>query len=83
MKILTDKGSGKVKLTDEHMSAIMSGLAVAVEHWSEQADTEVTPTRETLIETSHYLLTAYAKSVGVSAKEVREAIDKATEEYKK
>lgn len=83
MKILTEKGKGKVKLTDEQMSVIFSGLAVAIVHWNELADPEVTTTREDLIETSHYLLTAYAKSVGVSAEEVREAIDKATEEYEK
>lgn len=83
MRIITEKGKGKVKLTDEQMSAIMSALAVATAHWKELADPGVTTTRETLIGVSHYLLTAYAKSVGISEKEVAEAIDKATEEYKK
>lgn len=77
MIIRTDEGSGEVKLTDEQMSAIMSGLAVATVHWNELADPEVTTTKEKLIETSHYLLTAYAKSVGISKKEVAEAIDEA------
>lgn len=83
MKILTQKGKGKVKLTDEQMSAIMSALAVATAHWDELADPEATTNRATLIDVSHYLLTAYAKSVGISEKEVKEAIDKAIEEYTK
>lgn len=83
MRIITEKGKGKVKLTDEQMSAIMSALAVATVHWDELADPEVTTSRATLIGVSHYLLTAYAKSVGISEKEVAEAIDKATEEYYK
>lgn len=83
MRIITEKGKGKVKLTDEQMSAIMSALAVATVHWDELADPEVITSRATLIGVSHYLLTAYAKSVGISEKEVKEAIDKATEEYTK
>lgn len=83
MRIITEKGKGKVKLTDEQMSVIMSALALATAHWDELADPGVTTNTATLIGVSHYLLTAYAKSVGVSAKEVKEAIDKAAEEYKK
>ena len=82
MIIRTDKGSGKVKLTDEQMSAIMSALAVATVHWDELADPEVTTNKATLIGVSHYLLTAYAKSVGISEKEVAEAIDAAMIELK-
>lgn len=82
MRIVTGKGKGKVKLTDEQMSAIMSALALATAHWDELADPGVTTNVATLIGVSHYLLTAYAKSVGVSEKEVAEAIHEAAEEYK-
>lgn len=83
MKIFTKKGKGKVKLTDKQMSVIMSGLAMAFAHWKELSDPEVTTTRKELVNTSHYLLTAYAKSAGVSEKDLTEAIDKATEEILK
>lgn len=83
MIILTEKGKGKVNLTDEQMSVIMSGLAVAFSHWNELADPEVTTSREDLMNTFYYLLTAYAKSVGLSKKDVAKAIDNAVNNYKK
>lgn len=79
MRIITRKGKGKVNLTDEQMSAIMSALAVATVHWDELADPEVTTNRATLIGTSYHLLTTYAKSAGVSEKELAEALDEAAE----
>lgn len=82
MRIVTEKGKGKVRLTDEQMSAIMSALAVATVHWDELADPEVTTSRATLIGTSYYLLKTYAKSAGVSEKELAEALDEAAEEQK-
>lgn len=83
MRIVTEKGKGKVKLTDKQMSAIMSALAVATLHWDELADPGVTTSKKDLIDISYYLLTAYAKSVGISEKEVRESLDKATIGYEK
>ena len=74
MRIVTRKGKGKVNLTDEQMSAIMSALAVATVHWDELADPKVTTNRATLIGTSYYLLKTYAKSAGVSEKELAEAL---------
>lgn len=83
MRIVTKKEKGKVKLTDKQMSAIMSALAVATLHWEELADPGVTTSKKDLIDVSYYLLTAYAKSAGVSEEEVKEAIDKAMIDYEK
>jgi hypothetical protein len=83
MKIWTKKGKGKVKLTDEQMSAIMSGLAIASVHCDELVDPEVATSKETFINTSNYLLKTYAKSAGNSEKELVEAIYKAKNDYKK
>lgn len=83
MIIITEKGKGKVKLTDKQMSVIMSGLAVATVHWNELADQEVTTTSKDLLVTSFYLLKTYAKSAGISEKDVIEAIKNSMKTYKK
>lgn len=56
MKVITSKGKTKLKLTDKQMSVLMSALAVTTIYWEELKDSEVTTTKEDLLELSEYII---------------------------
>lgn len=60
MIIVSKRGHGKVKLTDEQMSHIMSGLAAAYAKWDQIKDKEVSTTKNDLLLVSSHLLDSYA-----------------------
>lgn len=76
MIINSKKGHAKVDINDEQMSAIMSALAVATNHWNELKDPEVTTTEEDLIRVGLYLMESYLIANGASEKELSEVFAK-------